>query len=120
MPEPFRKVVAVDFDGTLAVTKYPTIIKPINLVFNYVKEQQKNGAIIILWTCRHGKELEEAVEFCRENGLEFDYINENVPERIEAFGECRKISADEYIDDRAVNPMVLIMEQISNGIRGND
>ena len=40
---------------------------------------------------------------CKEKGLKFDRVNENLPERIRAFkGDCRKISADVYIDDRAV------------------
>lgn len=103
----FQKVIAVDFDGTLAVTEYLLIISPIKPVIDYVIKQQKKGAIIILWTCRYGEKLEEAVEFCREQGLEFDYVNENAPERIKAYTDCRKIVADEYIDDRAINPTML-------------
>jgi hypothetical protein len=55
-----------------------------------------------LWTYRTGDLLEEAVEFCRNNGLEFYAVNQNFPE--ECFDESvsRKIYADIYIDDRNV------------------
>lgn len=98
-----RKIIAVDFDGTLAVTNYPTIIKPINSVIEYIKRRKANGDIIILNTCRHDKPLEEAVEWCKEQGIEFDYINENVPELIEKYGDCRKIFADIYLENNALN-----------------
>lgn len=68
-------------------------------------EREKKGTKIILWTCRCGQPLADAVEFCRTHGLEFDAVNENLPEMIEAYGEdSRKVSADKYIDDAAVNP----------------
>ena len=92
-------IIAVDFDGTLAITEYPKIIKPIDSIINYCKWRKDHGDTLTLWTCRHGKELEEAVEWCKEQGLEFDYINENPPERIAIYGDCRKVYADVYIDD---------------------
>lgn len=64
---------------------------------------------MILWTCRNGKDLEVAVEFCEGVGLKFDTVNENLPELIEAYGgDTRKINADIYFDDKAVNPIPLI------------
>ena len=98
-------IIAVDFDGTLAETDYPYIKYGKWAVIKYVLSKQKNGAIIILNTCRHGEELDNAVIFCKEYGLVFDYINENVPELIKKYGDCRKIAADFYIDDRAINPI---------------
>jgi hypothetical protein len=94
-------IIAVDFDGTLAVTDYPTIIKPIKYVIKFCKMVKHNGHTLILWTCRHGKELDEAVEWCKEQGLTFDYINENPPDKIAIYGDCRKVYADLYIDDHA-------------------
>ena len=42
----------------------------------------------------------------REHGLVFDMINENLPELVELYGnDCRKVNADIYIDDKAVNPV---------------
>lgn len=97
-----NKVIAVDFDGTLFTEEFPNIGKPIWKVIRWCKEQKAAGNILILWTCREGEDLEEAVQSCKDVGLEFDYINENVPERIQRYGsDCRKIGADIYLDDRA-------------------
>lgn len=44
-----------------------------------------------------------AVAQCREHGLEFDAVNDNIPEIVEMYGvNSRKITADYYIDDKAV------------------
>jgi hypothetical protein len=61
--------------------------------------KKRQGDTLILWTCRQGKPLEEAVEWCKTQGLVFDYINENPPDRIAIWGDCRKVYADIYIDD---------------------
>ena len=68
-------------------------------------QRQKQGDAIILWTCRSGKRLSEAVQRCRRNGLTFNAVNENMPETIKRLGHNpRKIYADIYIDDKAVKP----------------
>lgn len=98
-----RKIIAVDFDGTLCENKYPEIGEPNQYVIDELKKRQKNGDALILWTCRTGNRLSDAVEWCRVQGLVFDRVNENLPEIIEAFGEdSRKITATEYWDDRSV------------------
>jgi hypothetical protein len=94
-------IIAVDFDGTLAVTDYPKIIEPRKFVIKFCKIAKNNGHTLILWTCRHGKELDEAVAWCKEQGLTFDYINESTPEKIAIYGDSRKVYADLYIDDHA-------------------
>ncbi len=108
----YKKIYAVDFDGTLAETKFPEIIAPIQSMFNICKDIKEGGDILILWTCRCGEDLVAAVEFCRENGLEFDYINENVPENVEHWGnDSRKIFAHAYIDDKAVIPQRTLADE---------
>lgn len=95
--------IAVDFDGTIVDHEYPGIGREKLFAFQTLKELEKRGALLILWTFRSGKELEEAVEFCRKNGIEFYAVNKNYPE--EVFDEAtvsRKINADIYIDDRNV------------------
>ena len=62
----------------------------------------KLGARLILWTFRAGKELDEAVEFCKKNGIEFYAVNKNYPEEIFDETVSRKIDADIYIDDKNV------------------
>jgi len=93
--------IAVDFDGTIVEHAYPAIGKEKLFAFSTLKQLEKKGAKLILWTFRTGKELEEAVEFCRRNGIEFYAVNKNYPE--EEFDETkvsRKIDVDIYIDDK--------------------
>jgi hydroxymethylpyrimidine pyrophosphatase-like HAD family hydrolase len=92
--------IAVDFDGTIVEHQYPGIGKEKLFAFQTLKELEKRGARLILWTFRTGKELEEAVEFCRKNGIEFYAVNKNYPEEIPDDSVSRKIDADIYIDDR--------------------
>ena len=98
------KVIAVDFDGCICTMKYPDIGEPNWSVISALKEEKEAGTKLILWTCRCGSLLDEAVEACKSWGLEFDTVNENVPERLLKYGysESRKVSADEYWDDKAV------------------
>lgn len=92
--------IAVDFDGTIVEHEYPEIGKEKLFAFQTLKELEKRGARIILWTFRTGKELEDAVEFCRQKGIEFYAVNKNYPEEILDENVNRKIDADIYIDDR--------------------
>ena len=99
-----KKIIAFDFDGTLALTDYPVILAPRTAVIEYAKRCKKAGHTIILYTCREGEPLKAAVEFCKANGLEFDYVNENTVEKVKEYGESRKIYADFYFDDHARPP----------------
>lgn len=92
--------IAVDFDGTIVEHEYPKIGKEKLFAFQTMKELEKLGARLILWTFRTGKELDEAVEFCRQGGIEFYAVNKNYPEEVYNEGVSRKIDADIYIDDK--------------------
>ena len=104
------QIVAVDFDGCLSLGgEWPNTGKPNKPLFDYLKARQHNGDTIILWTCRCGSALDLAVQYCKVNGLVPDYINENVPEMIEKFGnDSRKIYANLYIDDQARTPWSIV------------
>lgn len=91
--------IAIDFDGTIVEHMYPGIGREMLFAFNTMKELQKQKHQLILWTYRSGKELDEAVEFCRENGVEFYAVNKNYPEEQWDGSASRKIQADVYIDD---------------------
>ena len=99
------QIIAVDFDGTLCRECYPRIGEANEGLIRRLKERRAQGDRLILWTCRSGKRLEEALDFCLLRGLVFDAVNENLPQTVERFGgDSRKIFADIYIDDRSVNP----------------
>ena len=95
------KIIAVDFDGTIAEDRYPGIGKPMPFAFETLKMLQSDGHRLILWTYRTGKKLNEAVEFCREHGIEFYAVNKGFPEEDMQHPDTgRKIHADLFIDDR--------------------
>lgn len=96
-----QNIIAVDFDGTLCENKWPEIGMPNEELIEYLKKRQANGEKLILWTSRNEEQTKDAVEWCKKHGLVFDAVNDNLPEIVEAFGgNCRKIFANEYIDDR--------------------
>lgn len=98
----YRPIVAVDFDGTLSLdAQYPNIGHFNLALYEALMDLRKCGWSVVLWTCREGKELKEAVVWCANNGLEFDAINEN-PSHVPF--KSRKVVADLYVDDRAYAP----------------
>jgi hydroxymethylpyrimidine pyrophosphatase-like HAD family hydrolase len=94
--------IAVDFDGTIVEHKYPEIGKVRPFAFQTLKMLQEKGHLLVLWTYRSGIYLDEAVEFCRKNGLEFYAINSDYPEEVYDGSKSRKIDCDYYIDDRNI------------------
>ena len=95
------KTIAVDFDGTLCFSSWPELGEPNTPLIEYLKQWKSEGNKLILWTCRAGEALDKAVRWCSEHELQFDAVNDNLPEVIEMYGNnSRKISCDYYIDDR--------------------
>lgn len=113
-----REIIAVDFDGTLCTDAWPNIGEAIQENIDFVLRKQQQGAKLILWTCRTGDRLSQALTWCQEQGLTFDTVNENIPEMVEAFGsDCRKVFADLYIDDKAYNVAREMEETIMKTIK---
>lgn len=98
--------VAVDFDGTIVENKFPDIGKPKLFAFETLKAMQQKGMLLILWTVRKEKELDEAIVFCRANGVDFYAVNANYPEEQFDAEVSRKIEADVFIDDRNIGGFV--------------
>lgn len=95
--------IAVDFDGTIVEHKYPEIGEELLFAFDTLKQLQKQEHQLILWTFRAGRELEEAIEFCKQNGVEFYAVNKSYPEEIYVPDKTsRKIDVDLFIDDRNI------------------
>jgi hydroxymethylpyrimidine pyrophosphatase-like HAD family hydrolase len=92
--------IAIDFDGTIVTHEYPKIGKDVG-AFPWLKLAIEYGHRLILFTMRSGRELREAVEYCRENGVEFYSINDN-PEQ-NSWTTSRKVYANLYIDDAALS-----------------
>ena len=96
-------VVACDFDDTIAYTHFPTIIKPLPHAMDVLKVLMNDPhTVLILWTCREGEYLQQALDFCELYGIKFDYVNENCKRNLDLYTvDCRKVSADIYIDDKS-------------------
>ena len=96
----YTSIYAVDFDGTLCESQWPGIGAPNRELIGHLIRCREEGCRVILWTCRIGDRLQEAVDWCKGYGLEFDAVNDNLPENIEKYGNNpRKIYATCYIDD---------------------
>ena len=100
--------IAIDFDGTIVEHRYPRIGKEIPFAIATLKQLQTERHLLVLWTVREGKLLDEAVDFCRKRGLEFYAVNANHPEeevRNDMTSPCRKVVADLYFDDLNVGKL---------------
>lgn len=102
------KIICVDFDGTIVHHRFPAIGEALPHAFEVMKELKDAGHKLILWTCREDEGykiskqyLSDAVNFCEENGVTFDSVNESIPEEdFRDNGLRRKPYAHVYIDDR--------------------
>lgn len=97
-----RLIIAVDFDGTIVDDAYPKIGKTRIFAFETLKRLQQDGHRLILWTYRSGTKLQESVDFCKDNGIEFYAVNASFPEEKFDNTRSRKIHADLFIDDRNI------------------
>lgn len=95
-----RLILAIDFDGTCVEHNFPFIGPALPGAFETLKRFQQKGDRLILWTCREKMYLQEAITYCKINGIEFEEHNKNAVEH--DYDKSRKIYADLYIDDRMV------------------
>lgn len=111
--------IAVDFDGTIVTHEYPKIGREIPFAIDTLKRIQNDfQACLIMWTVREGVELQEAVDFCKERGLEFYAVNNNYPEEKITDKQPRKLKADLFIDDRNLGGLPdwgVIYQMIASG-----
>ena len=95
-------IIAVDFDGTIVDDAYPKIGKPKLFALETLKKLQEEGHRLILWTYRSGERLNEAVNYCKDQGISFYAVNKSFPEEQFNNENSRKIHADLFIDDRNI------------------
>lgn len=96
--------IAVDFDGTIVRHRYPAIGDEILFATETLKKLIEEHHKLILWSVREGKLLDEAVEWCRERGVEFYAVNRDYPEEDITLNQhfSRKLKVDMFIDDRNI------------------
>ena len=96
--------IAVDFDGTIVEERYPDIGDERPFATETLRMLIRDKHKLILWTVREGELLEEAVNWCKDRGVEFYAVNKEYPEEKEEWNNhfSRKIKADVWIDDRNI------------------
>ncbi len=93
--------ISIDFDGVIVRDEYPVIGDPLPGMLEAMRTLHARGCVLIINTCRAGKYANQAVHALEQFRVPYDHFNKNSPERTNRFGsDCRKISADLYIDDK--------------------
>ena len=97
-------IIAIDFDGTIVEHRYPAIGEEKPFAIETLKMLIRDRHQLILWSVREGQLLEEAVQWCRERGVEFWAVNRDYPEEDPRYNQTfsRKLKADYFIDDRNI------------------
>ncbi len=95
-------IIAVDFDGTIVTHKYPAIGEEIPFAIDTLKMLRQDGHKLIMWSVREGELLDQAVQWCKDRGLEFYAVNRDYPEETTENNPhfSRKLKVDIFIDDR--------------------
>ena len=102
IPAP-KYVLAIDFDGTIFDTDYPTIGPVREDAVKIIRTFWNEGYGIIINTCREGLALSAAINALMIAGIPYHYVNSNFPHLIYKYSaDTRKISADLYIDDKCL------------------
>jgi len=117
--------IAVDFDGTIVTHEYPKIGKERTFAIETLKQLIQDGHRLILWTVREGQYLDDAVNWCRERGVEFYAINRDYPEEEPEKNNhfSRKLKVDMWIDDRNIGGIPdwgTIYRMINNNLTWDD
>lgn len=125
-------IIAVDFDGVLVYDDFPRVGRPIHAMVDFVKYLVSDGEEVVLWTSRVDGRLDEALDTCRNMGIEFCAVNDNAPSNKAMYEKeypngTRKVYADLYIDDHcpffiehksvddAINAVIKSVQRIRKG-----
>lgn len=99
----FKAILAIDFDRTICMSNYPDLGEERKDVVEVMNELINEGYGIIINTCREGIPLYDAILWMDHHNIPYHYLNCNFPHVIEMYNaDCRKISADLYIDDKCL------------------
>tara|TARA_R110002020_G_scaffold100855_5_gene238085 strand:- start:16097 stop:16489 length:393 start_codon:yes stop_codon:yes gene_type:complete len=99
----FKAILAIDFDGTICDSEWPECGPEREMARHFINRLIKEGYGVVINTCREGTALARAIVWLNNHGINYHYVNCNFPHLIEEYGaDCRKISADLYIDDKCL------------------
>ena len=103
--------IAIDFDGTCVTHDYPRIGKEIGAT-EVLKRLVEAGHKLILNTMRSDKELQDAVNWFKKNGIELYGVNENPTQK--RWTNSPKVYAHMYIDDAAFGCPLINAPELSD------
>lgn len=104
-------VVAVDFDGTCVTHDYPAIGKDIGAI-PVLKALVQAGHKLILFTMRDANQLDEAVNWFKQNEITL-YARQYNPTQVH-WTRSNKCYANLYIDDAALGCPLLEYPELSD------
>lgn len=118
-------IIAVDFDGTIVEHRYPEIGNERLFATDTLKALLREGHQLVLWTVREGKLLDDAIQWCRQRGIEFYAVNKDFPEEDvnKNMHYARKLRVDLFIDDRNVGGLPdwgTIYRMVNEGLTWKD
>ena len=109
-------IIACDYDDTISPWKMHN--NDFNRVFEVLKNAKQTGAYVVIFTACMPERYEEITNYCLNNNLEIDAINETPIDL--PYGNNSKIYANIFIDDRAgLNEALNILEMAMYRIRGS-
>lgn len=101
--KPFKAILAIDFDLTICMSEYPKLGVERKDAGHFIRLLISRGYGVVINTCREGVALADAIKWLHDNNIPYHYVNCNFPHLIEEYSaDCRKISADLYIDDKCL------------------
>ena len=105
--------VSIDFDDTIADEAFPKVGDLKKDADKYINMMYDLGFNIIINTCRADHFQQHAEDFLKEKGIKYHQINCNLPQSVDYYKQdCRKISADVYIDDKCLMGLPDTWEEI--------
>lgn len=120
---PFKAILAIDFDQTICLSEYPKCGPMRPGASSVIRRFAEQGYGIVINTCREGLALADTINWLHDHKIPYHYVNCNFPHLINEYGaDCRKISADVYIDDKCLTGLPNwgeIEEIINNKFNGN-
>lgn len=101
-------ILAIDFDGTITTNESmrEEALELREGAYEVLHRLHEDGVRLVLWTCRGGHNLDNALVFLEEEGLleVFEKVNSQLDEVEEEYENVigRKVGADLYIDDKNI------------------
>jgi hypothetical protein len=98
-------IICCDWDGTCTYSAWPEVGRwRFGAKTSLRMLGKMRGITLILNTCREGDRLEEVNWFLVRERVWFDYTNNNCRKLIKEYGDCRKVTGDFVLDDKAFFP----------------